>query len=278
MDRPFTALSSKAASEKLSIGARFFHARGKDLLRPIGQDARATHAGGQGSQDAMNKLFAGIQRPSATTVDRYRTVLLGQLIKHLPPGQLMDDAIKPLGGHHTRIVGPALTVGSEYPDFMMGILATGVAQAGDVIVVAPEHHAVGAAWGAGLTISTDILGCEGVVVDGLVTDAHNILACTTPVFSRGATLRTRDNDQHGSVNIEILCGGVRVHPGDLIIADLDGGCVVPRADIERLIDPVEAASRQILAGGAQMRVDKATIFDRMGGRGLAAELGVEWVD
>jgi len=226
----------------------------------------------------MNTVVTTIKRPSPAVIARYRTILIGQLTQRLAPEQLMDSAIQPLGGRGVRIVGPAVTVGSQHPDFMMGIVGTGVAQAGDVMLIAPQHHEAGAAWGAGLTISTDIIGCEGVVVDGLVTDAHNILACSTPVFCRGATLRTRPNDEHGSVNSEVVCGGVRVRPGDLIVGDLDGVCVVPAADIERLIDPVEASSRQILEGGAQMRADRATIFDRMGGKKLAADLGLAWID
>ncbi len=224
----------------------------------------------------MNKIFASIERPDPALVERYRSVLLGQLVKVLSPGQIMDDAIKPFAGRKVRIAGPAVTAVSSHPDFMLGILATGVARAGDVIVIAPGDPDAGAAWGAGLTISTDILKCEGVVVDGFVTDADHMLACTTPVFCRGATLRTRPNTEHGSVNIEAKCGGVGIRAGDLIVGDLDGVCVVPAEDIERLIEPLEAISRQILEGADKMRADAATIFDRMGGEKLARDLGIEW--
>ena len=225
----------------------------------------------------MNKLYAGIQRPSRALIDRYRTVLVDQLVKHLAPSQLMDSAIKPLCHRDVRIVGPAVTAVSEHPDFMMGILATGVAQAGDVILIAPGEAAAGAAWGAGLTISADIVGCEGVVVDGLVIDTHKMLQCETPVFCRGSTLRTRPNDRHGSINVEAICGGVRIRPGDLIVGDLDGVCVVPAGDVERLIASLEDGSRRILDGAERMRADRTTIFDRMGGRALAADLGIEWL-
>jgi 4-hydroxy-4-methyl-2-oxoglutarate aldolase len=212
----------------------------------------------------MNKIFASIERPDPALVERYRSVLQGQLVKVMSPGQIMDDAIKPLAGRKVRIAGPAVTAVSDHPDFMVGILATGVAKAGDVIVIAPRDPSAGAAWGAGLTISTDILKCEGVVVDGFVTDADHMLACATPVFCRG------------SVNVDAKCGGVRIRAGDLIVGDLDGVCVVPAEDIERLIEPLEAISRQILEGADKMRADAATIFDRMGGEKLARDLGIEW--
>ena len=109
----------------------------------------------------MNEIFASIERPDPALVERYRSVLLGQLVKVLSPGQIMDDAIKPFAGRKVRIAGPAVTAVSSHPDFMLGILATGVARAGDVIVIAPGDPDAGAAWGAGLTISTDILKCEG---------------------------------------------------------------------------------------------------------------------
>ena len=89
----------------------------------------------------------------------------------------------------------------------MAIIATGAAQPGDVIVMAANSDLEGHTWGSGLTLSAKNVGCEGVVVDGLVIDSDSILALQVPVFCRGSTLRSKGTEELGSVNVPVVCGG-----------------------------------------------------------------------
>src|SRR5690606_18653512 len=138
-------------------------------------------------------------------------------------------------------VGPAVTVAPTGTDMMMSIAATGIAKPGDVIVVAAGGLAGDgyAAWGGGLTRSARHTNVAGVVVARLVQDAPAIQTREVPVFSRGSTLRYRMAAKPGSVNVPVSCGGVTVHPGDLVIADRDGVMVVPRHLLEDIIEAAE---------------------------------------
>lgn len=226
----------------------------------------------------MPKVFATIDRPPRELVAQVRHLRLDKIVKALAPTQLMDSAIKPLALRNVRAVGPAVTVASNGPDPMLGIIATGVAQPGDIIVVAAGGSTAGFFWGGGLTLSAANVGCAGVVVDGVVIDADAIVGQDTPVFCRGATLRSVPIAATGSVNVAVTCGGVVIQPGDVIVASLDGVCVIPRGDLADLIGVVAPESARINANIETLKASKKTIFDLRGGRQFAADLGFEWID
>jgi len=87
----------------------------------------------------------------------------------------MDPAIKPVADRDWNVCGPAVTVKLEAVDHLMCIAALGVAQPGDVIVVAANGVTHTSVWGGGLTLSAKNLGAAGVVVDGAVLDSPMIL-------------------------------------------------------------------------------------------------------
>ncbi|MDA0369850.1 MAG: 4-hydroxy-4-methyl-2-oxoglutarate aldolase [Proteobacteria bacterium] len=226
----------------------------------------------------MPKVYASINRPPRDLVAQVHGLRLDQIVKALPTAQLMDSAIEPLGLRNVRVVGPAVTVASVGPDPMLGMIATGVAQPGDVIVVAAGGSTAGFAWGGGLTLSAANVGCAGVVVDGVVIDADSIVEQSLPVFCRGATLRSTPVQARGSVNVAVTCGGVLIEPGDVIVGTLDGVCVIPRGDVADLIAAVGPESARINANIETLKATRQTIFDLRGGRRLADDLGLEWID
>lgn len=87
-----------------------------------------------------------------------------------------------------------------------------------------------ALWGELMSTRARRLGAAGAVLDGYSRDTRGVLALAYPTFSRGRY--AQDQGPRGKVvdyRAAIEIGGVRVDPGDLIFADLDGVCVVPRA-------------------------------------------------
>ena len=158
----------------------------------------------------------------------------------------------------------------------MAIIATGAAQPGDVIVMAANSDLEGHTWGSGLTLSAKNVGCEGVVVDGLVIDSDSILALQVPVFCRGSTLRSKGTEELGSVNVPVVCGGVDIRPGDLVLGSLDGVYVIPQEELESRIQEAEPESARIQANIEKLVTSKGTIFDLRGGRGMARKLGIDW--
>jgi 4-hydroxy-4-methyl-2-oxoglutarate aldolase len=220
-------------------------------------------------------VLLDIPRPAPDLVARYKAVRLDAVARALSNAALADPAIKPAGPSVVTMAGAAVTLSTDVPDTAYAIAALGAVQAGDVLMIAPGPG-VAAAWGGGLTNSADILGLAGVGVDGLIVDSDAVRACVTPVFCRGASFRGGPAASTCAINATILWGGVSVSPGDLVLGDGDGVCVVPLARVAELIDAAESESARIEAALAEMHANRQTLFDRRGGAAFARSLGLDW--
>ena len=89
------------------------------------------------------------------------------------------------------------------------------------------------------------MGASGVVADGYVLTAEVIRKREgIPVFGRGTISRSNNPESPGWINTPVICGGVIVHPGDLILGDEDGVVVIPQDHIEEIIDLVEGKGNE----------------------------------
>jgi regulator of RNase E activity RraA len=105
------------------------------------------------------------------------------------------------------------------------------ASPGDVLVLSAQGLAIASVFGGRLAASSTMAGIAGVVVDGCVRDVDEIHAVGLPVWSRWVTpVSGRNRMEQVSAGEPVVCGGVTVHPGDLVIADESGVCFVP-ADV-----------------------------------------------
>jgi len=225
-----------------------------------------------------HRVVARIERPSPEIVARFRQVVREFVTDAVGRSQWMDPAIKPVADRDWNLCGPAVTVKLEAVDHLMCIAALGVAQPGDVIVVAANGVTHTSVWGGGLTLSAKNLGAAGVVVDGAVLDSHMIVERALPVFSRARHPAHGSWKTPGSVNVPVACGGVVVNPGDLIFGDLDGVVVVRREQALAVLEECEAKSKILLATRERMNGSKETFFSLRGGRKLVEKAGVEWVE
>ncbi len=136
---------------------------------------------------------------------------------------------------------PALTVGCRPGDNLALHYAVTVAKPGDVLVVDAKSFTEAGAWGDLLTLSAQQRGVAGLVIDGAVRDIRSIIALRFPVFSRAVSIKGTDKNQPGTVGDEVICGGVRIRTGDLIIGDADG---VVAVTAERVDDVLRLALRR----------------------------------
>ena len=225
------------------------------------------------------RVNATIARPSSAVVTGFRNVAREVVTEHLGRSQLMDPALKPLLGRDWNVVGPAVTVDLDAFDHLMCIAAIGVARPGDVIVVAARGLTDLAVWGGGLTMSAKNVGIEAIVVDGAVMDTRAILAREVPVFCRGSHPAHGSRERPGSVNVPVTVGDVIVHPGDLILGDLDGLMVVRREDAARVLAACEEKTAALRRAAAAMAGQQPrTFFDLIGGKDTIVRAGVEWID
>ena len=230
------------------------------------------------AQFTRHRVFTRIERPPAEIIARFRSVAREVVTEYVGRSQMMDPAIKPLVGRDWSIVGPAITVQLDAFDHLMSIAAVSVARPGDVIVISANGHLASAVWGSGLTMSARKVGIEAVVVDGAVMDTRAILAQDQPVWCRGSHSAHGTREKPGSVNVPISCGGVIVHPGDLVFGDLDGIVVVRRQNAETVLAACELKTERLKQAGTAMSDGSSTFFDLIGGRATFQRAGVEWIE
>ena len=168
----------------------------------------------------------------------FRTALLGHVIDE----GFVDEKVRPLvRGVH--VVGTAITVRLSDGDLDPIVPAVDMLQPGDVLVIDHGGREALACWGELTSLAAKRRGCIGVIVDGAVANLAEIEGHGLPTFARGvAALGGRRLSDGGGINVPVQCGGVAVHPGDLVLADDDGVVIVPPPRL----DDVYALARPLL--------------------------------
>lgn len=152
--------------------------------------------------------------------------------------QFIDPAIRELWPQIPRIAGPAFTVKCGPKDHLMLHAAIYRASPGDVIVVEADPDFASA--GGNVCAIAQKRGIAGFVVDGVIRDLAETRELEFPVFARGVIPKPGGKNHVLPLNQPINCGGVEVHPGDIIIADEEGIAVVPKAQAEEVYQIAKA--------------------------------------
>ena len=196
---------------------------------------------------------ASIERPPTELVQRFRGAPTSFIVDAMNGTGALDWRIKPLVGR--SLLGVALTCDCGPVDNLAFMAALAECRPGDVLVVATGGY-VGAAVTGDLLIGVARnRGAAGFVTDGLVRDLDDLETVGLPVFAMGVTPNSPQRRGPGSVGLPIVCGGVTVASGDVVVGDRDGVVVVPReritATLESLehVKAIEAATLERVRGG-----------------------------
>ncbi len=187
----------------------------------------------------------------------------------------MDAAIKAIDPKRASFIGTAFPVETGPSDNLA--IAAGVARAkeGDVIVAASDAFERTAVCGDIVAEMARNAGCAAIVIDGMARDLVGLLDVGIPIFSRGITPNSCVRSGPGTVGLPIVAGGMRVEAGDVIVGDLDGVVVIPRA----VLDDVIAAVNRIRAAEAEAIAKVKTGLTHMAFMAeLLASDKVEYVD
>ncbi len=155
--------------------------------------------------------------------------------------------------------------------------AIDVCQPGDVLVVTTTSESTDGMFGELLGESAKAHGIVGLIIDAGVRDVADLTTMEFPVWSKAISAQGTVKNTPGSVNVPVVCAGAIVHPGDVIVADVDGVVVVPRsaaAEVARL-----ASDRLAKEQKTRERLRSGELgLDFYGLRAKLAEMGVQYVD
>lgn len=189
------------------------------------------------------RICKEIERPSRDVIEAlasFETPDVSDLMNRL---YTMSPAIRNVTSPNLRLSGPACTVKVFPGDNLMVHKSLDVASPGDVVVVDAGGSPMTAVLGDLVSMKARHRGIAGFVVDGLVRDIPGITSLGDfPVFARGITPIGPLHRGPGEVNFPVSCGGIVVHPGDVIIGDANGVVVVPREVAVEMLERLRARS------------------------------------
>lgn len=152
-----------------------------------------------------------------------------------------------------KLAGAALTVDVRPGDNLMIHAAMALARPGDVLVIDGKGDRTAALMGTIMMTACRQLGLAGVVIDGAARDSLEIEEMGFPVFCVGTNPSGPTKNVPGRIGHPVSCGGVTVHPGDLVVADADGVVVVERDRVEALLPLARKKVRDETERIAQIR-------------------------
>lgn len=157
----------------------------------------------------------------------------------IPNGGCMDMEIMPVE-IGMKVVGTAMTVETANGDnFPIHVASYSVKEDGYVMVIDGKGCRERAYFGDLIMGACQAAGFKGMVIDGCTRDRDGNIELGFPVYSRGFMPRGPIKKDEGNINTPIMCAGVRVNPGDLVVGDSDGVCVIPREHIDVVLAEAE---------------------------------------